>query len=352
MRNYLLENMGQRIRMAREMRGMTMEGLSKALNPSVTKQAISKYEKGLAIPGSTVLISMSNALDVAPDYFFRQQTISISKIAFNGRVSLDAKTTKAINETVRDYVERYLEAMQIIGAKMPSLDVSFSVDVPEETGVIKLANTLKEEWGLGEGPIGNVIDILERHGIIVIEIDSDNIFEGLSGWINDTYPIIVLDKSLTYDNKRFTVLHELGHILISPEQKSKKVESLCNRFAGEMLISDERLKQIVGTKIKGVFLEELENIKDIYGISIDALFDKMLKAGIITKSSAEVYEKLKTEREHFRLRVTQPSKESTETSHKFVNMVCRALSLEAITSSKAAVLLNVPVSDVAKLHSL
>ena len=67
--------MGRRIKMAREMRGMSLESLSKAMSPSVTKQAISKYEKGMAVPGSSVVLALSNALNVTVDYFFRKQPV-------------------------------------------------------------------------------------------------------------------------------------------------------------------------------------------------------------------------------------------------------------------------------------
>lgn len=349
MKNQLLENMGRRIRMAREMRGMSLDALSKAMTPSVTKQAISKYEKGQAVPGSAVVLALSNALNVAVDFFFRQQTVTISKIAFNKKASLNASDAKVINEIVRDHVERYLDAMQAVGAQTPSLASIWPKSIANEQAIVAMVKELKQSWNMGECALGNVIEILEQNGIIVIEIDDNDSFKGLSGWVDDTYPIIVLNKSLDYESKRFTALHELGHILISAEHNDKQMEKLCNTFAGEMLISDERLKAILGAKVKELFINELENVRDIYGISIDALLSKMQRLGVVSNAAYKSYLRKKSSDDNLRSRVEQSSRVKAETSHKFVNMVCRALSLDAISSSKAASLLNISIVDLRKM---
>ena len=343
--------MGRRIKMAREMRGMSLESLSKAMSPSVTKQAISKYEKGMAVPGSSVVLALSNALNVTVDYFFRQHTVSIGKVAFNKKSSLNAIDAKAVSEMVRDHVERYLEALQATGVKIPAIGEMWPKSVGDERAIVSMVKELKQAWNIGDYALGNVIEILEQHGIIVIEIDNSNGFDGLSGWVDDIYPIIVLNRSLNYESKRLTALHELGHILISVEHDARKIEKLCNLFAGEMLISDERLIDILGGKVKGIFINELENVRDSYGISIDALLFKMKRLGIISKSAFRAYQQKKSNDEELRARVEQSSKAKAETSHKFVNMVCRALSLDAISSSKAASLLNISMVDLRALFT-
>ncbi|MCF0245128.1 MAG: ImmA/IrrE family metallo-endopeptidase [Bacteroidaceae bacterium] len=338
--------MGRRIRMAREMKGMSQEALAKAMSPSVTKQAISKYEKGLAIPGSAVMLAMSNALNVAIDYFFRQQTVSISKIAFNKKSNLNAPGVKAINEIVRDHVERYLEAVQVSRQHMSTLSAVWPKQVGDGQDIVAMVKELKQSWNIGECALGNVIEILEQNGVIVIEIDDNEGFQGLSGWVDDIYPIIVLNKSLNYESKRFTALHELGHILIASDHDAKQMEKLCNIFAGEMLISDERLKEILGAKVKELFIYELENIRDSYGISIDALLFKMRRLGVVSNTAYKSYLQKRSSDEILRSRVEQSSRAKAETSHKFVNMVLRALSLEAISSSKAAMLLNISMMNL------
>ncbi|MCF0197631.1 MAG: ImmA/IrrE family metallo-endopeptidase, partial [Bacteroidaceae bacterium] len=162
---------------------------------------------------------------------------------------------------------------------------------------------------------------------------------------------VVLNKSLNYEKKRFIALHELGHILISAEHDAKWMEKMCNIFASEMLISGERLKEILGVKTKGVFIDELENVRDSYGISVDALLSRMQGLGIISKSAYKAYLQSRLNDELLKNRVERSSRAKSETSHKFVNMVCRLLSLGAISSSKAASLLNVSIMDFRTLFT-
>ena len=55
----------RRLRQARLMKGFSLEKLSQVVTPAV------KYEKGLMMPDSRVLIALAAALGVKIDYFFR-----------------------------------------------------------------------------------------------------------------------------------------------------------------------------------------------------------------------------------------------------------------------------------------
>ena len=83
---------------------------------------------------------------------------------------------------------------------------------------IELAATeTRKFWKLGDGPIPNLIDILERNGSIIGQIclDLPNL-DGLSFWSNERErPFILLNSDkATYVRSRFDVAHELGHMLL------------------------------------------------------------------------------------------------------------------------------------------
>ena len=54
----------RRLRQARMMKGFSLEKLSHCVTPAITRQAINKYEKGLMMPDSRVLIALAAALGV------------------------------------------------------------------------------------------------------------------------------------------------------------------------------------------------------------------------------------------------------------------------------------------------
>ncbi len=71
-------NFGQRLNMARRMKGWSMERLAKEMgSDGVSRNAISKYERGLMMPSSTVLSALGRALDQRPDFFFRKLPVDM-----------------------------------------------------------------------------------------------------------------------------------------------------------------------------------------------------------------------------------------------------------------------------------
>ena len=89
---------GRRLNQARLIKGLTMDELGKEVQPAVTRQAINKYEKGLTMPDSRMLIAFSMALGVKPDYFFRPFTVAVDKIMFNKKTGVSERAVSSIRE--------------------------------------------------------------------------------------------------------------------------------------------------------------------------------------------------------------------------------------------------------------
>jgi Zn-dependent peptidase ImmA (M78 family) len=127
---------------------------------------------------------------------------------------------------------------------------------------------------------------LEDNKIKVIEIESDDEFDGLSAWANDgAIPVIVLNNSVikSLDRKRFTALHELAHLILDLDgHTEKQKEKFCHYFAAAMLLPSDSLEKKVGKSRTNVLLPELGGIKKQYGISMQAIAFRMKDLGIIT----------------------------------------------------------------------
>ena len=77
-----MENfISKRIKIARHLRGLSMEELSEKMDRIVTRQSISKYEKGLMKPSPEVLEAMCRALDLPVDYFY-EKSVNICNVSF------------------------------------------------------------------------------------------------------------------------------------------------------------------------------------------------------------------------------------------------------------------------------
>ena len=198
--------------------------------------------------------------------------------------------------------------------------------------------------------VGNAA-LLEEHGILVVETDVSEDFDGLSGNA-DGSPVIVLNKNFTPERKRFTALHELGHILMkfSDRLTQKQIESLCHLFANEVLIPRNTFKDAVGDiSSRPIHINQFVDIQMLYGVSIDALMYKAMKLEMIPQSRYVRYRQRKNKDARFK-QIIDESRIGDEKSDRFESLVYKAYAGEIISLSKAASLLQIPESDIRQVY--
>lgn len=95
----------------------------------------------------------------------------------------------------------------------------------------------------------NIVTLLERNGVVVIFIDLESAdkFDGLTMFTNKQVPVIWLNKKMPNDRKRFSLAHELGHLVMhlrSQDLDKPEVdkEREANEFASEFLMPKELCK--------------------------------------------------------------------------------------------------------------
>lgn len=344
---------GQRLKQARILKKLSMDQLVSMIGNAVSKQAISKYESGKMMPNDSVLVDLSTALDVEPDYFFRPFTFNCQdlKVSFRKKSDTSAKDVNALKVRIQDEVERYLEVEEILG-KDGEVGPQMECDVlktPEQMRA--LAIQLREKWNLGTDAIGNVQDILEEHGIKVICTEAPKSFDGVSGVINGKDYIVVINKEQDHvERRRFTALHELGHLLFdkhfSPELTLREKEKLCDAFASEMLLPSNVVRKIFSPDER-ISTSEVRQLQMVYGISFDAIMHKLHELGIINDSKYKTYCIRKNMDGVWKDYVEQTLYKE-DFSTKFMTMVYAAAAKDLISTSKAASLLHSSVSTIRK----
>lgn len=339
---------GNRIKSARLLAGLSLRELANALDGIVSHNAISKYEKGEMMPDSKVLIALSKALDVKTDYFLRPQTVEISNIEFRKKSSLTVKKTNSIKESIKDNIERYIELETFLNFENTFINPIKDVVIENDKDVEKAVVQLLHQWDLGINALPNVIEILEDKDIKVVEIDADEKFDGLSGWANQMIPIIVINKNFSVERKRFTALHELGHLLLSINSEAfshKEIEKFCNLFAGAMLLPKETLFSELGEKRSSVSINELIHIKESYGISIQAIMARARGLGIITQDQFIRFRIWVNSNENHQKEIGYGEYKGVEHSSRFKQLLYRATAEEIISMSKAASLSNIKLAQ-------
>ncbi len=339
---------GERLKRARIKAGLSMQDLVNKADNIVSKQAVSQYEKNQKNPSSMVLIALANALDLNVEYFFRTVEVQIGQVDFRKHSSFGKKKQEIIKEKVREYLERYIQLENIL-----DIDAKFCNPIKDKKinsmdDIEELASILRQNWDLGFDAIGNIIEMLELQNIKVLLIDDENKFNGLSGEANDNinHPFIVLNNSnkLTSDRKRFTALHELAHLLLP--KHSLDEEKASDRFAGAFLFPKESVYKEFGEKRNKISIEELNHIKQKYGISIAGIIFRLYQLNIINDA---IFKRFWIKNRSSKFDDKYKYFKEIKTT-RFNNLLAHCYSEELISLSKLAELSSMSVDEALKQY--
>ena len=343
---------GQRLRLARTASGLTLRDLAVKMDRRVTAQAISLYERNASMPSSGVLLALAEALDVPVAYLAGRRQIDLKFVRFRTKGPTNKRLRAQLEAQVIHMLERYLTIEEVLG--LPSIDWVKPSTAPypvagrfEEAD--HAAENLRRHWGLGDGPIANLAELLEDRGVKVLATDLTAEVHGLMAEVHrpqdEPIPVIVVRRMQWGDRQRFTMAHELGHLLMAVNRRLD-VEKAAHRFAGAFLMPQDAMRAALGTHRTSICLRELFDLKPVFGVSVQALTHRCLQLGIIGR---KLFRRLTDEFTArgwsvtpFREPLLVPSEEPT----RFERLCLRALAEGAISDSKGAELLNVGIRDL------
>lgn len=332
---------GERLLRARSAAGLSMKQL--ADKAGISANMIKKYEHNLSIPGSGVLIKMSRALGVRNEYFFRPTTVELKNIEYRKRHTVSAKLLAKIHADIVDQAERWLELANL----WPEFPVAtFSLPelpagpVEHYEHIENIADSIRQQWGLGCQPITHLIDVLESHGILVIvtHVDHSDKFDGCQAMVN-AIPVIVISAKWPGDRQRFTLAHELGHLILHHRLAAHlDEEKACNRFAGALLFPASAVLQHFGSHRTRLEERELYLQKIDYGLSMMACIYRAADLAIISEARRKELIMLFSVR---KWRKQEPGEQvARENTTLFQQLIFRALGEGIISEAKAAELMG------------
>lgn len=339
----------ERLRNARKMNGLSLQELSNKLNNQISKQDLNRLETGIQLPDSKIISSLANVLNVTMDYFFKEQLLTLDRVEFRKLTKLPVKEQERIKGRTSDFLERYFELENLLGnaKEAPFKYQCFKINKANYKNDIEDAATKMRTSVLkiGSDPIYNIVELLEENGIKVFSIESELSFSGMSTCINNSTMVVVFNdlSSIPLVRKRFTLLHELAHLYLDlSDFDEKQSEKICDAFAGALLLPSEKLIEYFGGKRTTVFINELRNIKEYYGISLSAIMYRAMALDLVS----EHYHR------YFMILYNQTYKKQEgegykgkEESKRFIQLLMRAVAQEIISTTKAASLNNQKLGD-------
>jgi len=344
---------GARLHRARKASGLSLRDLGHELGISHT--AVSKYEKDQVMPASGQLIKISRALGVRAEYFLRPISVEIKGIEYRKRSTASKHLLNKITADVYEQAERCEELLELYPHKpVPDFklpDLSFD-RVTSSEDIEAISEEMRHAWELGLNPISDLIDTLESKGILVIvsSVDSDNKFDGLAGKIGNK-PLIVVSENWPGDRQRFTLAHELGHLVLDgllPDEMDE--EQACNQFAGAFLLPGSAVVEVLGEHRSALDLNELRMLKEEYGLSMAGIVYRAFQSDVISEAIKKRFFMFFTKNGW---RKKEPGDVyPAEKTWLFSRLVYRALAEDYIGESKAAELLGLSLRNFRKESKL
>ena len=258
------------------------------------------------------------------------------ELNFRKRCSLKGKNLEVIKQIISNKVNDYLEVLELNNEQPIELKKYVINDINELENVV---TKFREDNSLGYNvPLTNLIDIMENIGICVIQIDNKNDifkkFDGASEYIFGVPFVCVLDNH-NYYRERFTLAHELGHLLLEINEDLDE-EEICNEFAGLLLLPRKSMINEFGNYRFGISDRELKIVQQEYRVSIKAIIYRLFKYEIINSNT---YKNLNIHFNKYLLEEELINKNESEKANRYEMLVLKLLSQKIITQSKARELL-------------
>jgi Zn-dependent peptidase ImmA (M78 family)/transcriptional regulator with XRE-family HTH domain len=287
--------LGSRLREARESRGLTTVALADLVG--VSRAAISQYELGHALPRPEVMERLVDVLRFPASFFMSRRPGPSPKFVYYRSLASASKTARARAEhrlswVYRDIVPFLTESVRFPTVNYPSFNGPSDPAVLRDDEIERCATEARRFWGLGNGPISNVVWLLENNGTIVVRGETGaEALDSFSAWVDDRpYVYVGTDKTAGVRN-RFDVAHELGHLLlhrnVPPATASRAaehalIEKQAHRFAGAFLLPQRGLGSLYAPT-----LNAFRYLKQHWHVSISAILHRCTDLGLVDSEQSK-----------------------------------------------------------------
>lgn len=265
----------------RESRGLSQTALAR--ESGISQPTLSKVENGMTELDPQRAQAVASALGYPVEAFdWTDEVFGFGSAAFHHRKqqSLGVTTLQRIHATVnliRMRSTRLLQGVEIEARfKFPSFDV-------EEYGTpAEVARAVRAFWNIPMGPIGSMVQTLEHAGAIVVRSDlySPKI-AAISTSVPGAPPLFVMNMGMPADRERFTLAHELGHLVMhdvpAAASATAEREAEADQFASEFLMPAHEIKP----QLRGMDLAKAAALKPYWKTAMTALIRRARDLGQI-----------------------------------------------------------------------
>lgn len=265
-----------------------MLGLSQAelaARSGISQGTLSKLEQGLRDVGADQKERLAHALNCPESFFYQSAREYGPPISAHPMFRKKASVgQKSIDKLIAELNVRIAHIRTFLGSVDFTPELPFpSYDIDDfEGGVEEVANNIRRAWYTPRGPIKSLTEYAERAGCLIVHCDMDETkIDGVSYRIVGLPPIIFLNKNQPADRMRFSLAHEIGHLVLH-RYPSPDMEREADEFASALLMP----KSDIAPDLSGLTLERAAMMKPTWRVSMAALIVRATTLGRIDKNRA------------------------------------------------------------------
>jgi Zn-dependent peptidase ImmA (M78 family) len=231
-----IEFIGSNLRLARLFNDLSLQELGESVG--LSKQFLSRLEAGVGDrPTATLEDILANQLGVFPEFFRFVDPMPITDEQCHFRKQLTTKVS--LRQFARAKGEMLKRLVSILDSELDLPTYKFKESEPAENETIELAaERARIDWGLGFGPIANMVRVADTAGAVVLRMnDMAAEIDAIS--FATRRPVIALNATgRSACRERFGIAHEIGHLSlhIGIQTGDRLTEQQANRFASAFLM--------------------------------------------------------------------------------------------------------------------
>lgn len=285
---------GARLRQGREARGVTAVALAEIIG--VTRAAMSQYEHGHQSPSPETMRRICQALNLPMQWFLRPIVSSDNERPKFYRCMAAATKGARLRAEVRlgwlkDIVATIQQYIRMPRVELPTFDVPSDPARISNEMIEEWATDARRFWGLKDGPISNMVWLLENRGCIVTRVDLHAAtLDAFSHLDNRPYVVLGSHKA-SAARSRFDAAHELAHLLLHrnvPQEALTQtatfdlIENQAHRFAGAFLLPLDTF----GNDLYPT-LDNFRSLKEQWRVSISAMIMRSADLGLVNEKQVK-----------------------------------------------------------------
>ena len=289
------------LKWARERSGYTVDAIAKALKKDTS--IINDWESGERALTYAQLETLADKYKRPIAIFFFPEPPEESNIAENLalRSSENESLEPRIHILLRQAYARQLSLMELNFGTNPSKKKIFRdmqahpADSAKELAqqaraYLNISVDTQIGWNSVKEALENWRDRIEEAGIFVFkEAFQDDSIDGFC-LVHDEFPVIYLNNSRPLVRQIFSLLHELGHLLLGENDITRgigrgggKIEGFCDQFAAEFLVPSDDLENRLNFSVYND--DAIEELANHYKVSRPVILLKLIDKGIFTRES-------------------------------------------------------------------